>query len=176
MDVHKLKQRLLSQQVQLLSEEQESLQKQLVKMAALFGAATALRVAWQAIPFLEPIIPATLLAGTLWGKNRGAAFGAGIMYASNFAVFGGNGPWTLSQCIGMGMVGAIGSRLLVTGRKTAVIAAALATTVYDIVTNLFWVAIVGPAAIISAVPIYLLHLGTNVGLALTLPEIVKKLA
>jgi len=163
-------------QVQVISEKQDTLQKQLLKMAGLMAAAIAARVALQTLPFVEPITLATLLAGTLWGRKKGAYFGASIMFLSNFAVFGGNGPWTVLQCVGMAIAGTIGSKLLVTGRRTAIVAAVTATTVYDMITNTLWIAMVGPVALVSALPIYLLHLATNVVMAMALPEAAKKLA
>lgn len=176
MERQRLKAKLAEKQLQIVDQEQETIQKQILKMAALGGVATAARMGLQTFPFLEPITMAALLAGTLWGKDTGAAFGASLIYASNFAVFGGNGPWTLFQCLGMAIAGTIGAKLHVTSKKTAVAAAVAATTVYDVITNMLWIAVVGPAAIVSGLPIFLMHLGTNVAMALTLPEIAKKLA
>lgn len=166
----------VQKQVQLVSQKEETLQKQLFKMAGLMAAATAARVGLQALPFLEPVTLATLLAGTLWGRKKGMKFGAGIMFLSNFAVFGGNGPWTLLQCIGMAIVGGIGAKVMLTSRKSAMVAAAMATTVYDLITNMLWVAVVGPAALVSAVPVYLAHLATNVAMAASLPEIARQMS
>ena len=169
------KSKQLEQQVQVVSQKQKTGQRQILKMAGLLTAATAARVALQTLPFLEPITLATVLAGTLWGKKRGAYFGASVMFFSNFAVLGGNGPWTLMQGIGMAVVGTVGAKMLVTSRLKAVTAAVVATTLYDAITNMLWVAVVGPAAILSALPIYVLHLATNVTMALALPEAAKRL-
>ncbi len=165
-----------AEQVQILAEKTETLQRQMLKMGGLMAAATAARVALQVFPFIEPITAAALLAGSLWGEKKGALFGATLIYVSNFFVFGGNGPWTLLQCLGMAMAGAVGARLVVTERLNAVVGALAATTVYDMVTNMMWIAMLGPAAIVSGFPIFLLHAATNALLALSLPGIAKRMA
>jgi len=75
---------------------------------ALTAAGVAGRVALQFIPSVEPLTPLAILIGFFIGPAAGFFSGAGGFFASNFLVWGGQGPWTLFQCVGAGLAGMIG--------------------------------------------------------------------
>ncbi|MDO8627580.1 MAG: hypothetical protein Q7K42_03890 [Candidatus Diapherotrites archaeon] len=79
--------------------------KSFAKFVGLFAIAVSGRVALQYVPSVEPIIPLAIIAGLMFGAKEGFSLGAGAYVASNFFVWGLQGPWTLFQALGAGIPG-----------------------------------------------------------------------
>ena len=65
----------------------------------------------QAVPSAEPLTFFAILAGWLFGRNKGFLAGASSLYISNFFMFGGQGPWSIFQAVGFGIAGWLGGTL-----------------------------------------------------------------
>ncbi len=127
-----LLQKLLSKELQIIS-----LKEALVMVGFVIGAA-GLRAGMQFLPSVEPITFFAILSGWLLGKNKGVVVGAGALYASNFLVFGGQGPWTIVQAFAFGAAGYMGGFI---SKRLTYIEAILymlgATVVFEIILNVF---------------------------------------
>lgn len=145
-----------------------------VIFAALFGGATAGRVAMQAVPSVEPIIPLAVLAGLLFGMKEGATLGAGAYVASNFFIWGLQGPWTIFQALGAGAAGLIGGlfgKLRQPRTRDLIILSVAGTVIFELVVNIggvaFGIGMLGlglmaiPAYFLMSLPFSALHAGTN---------------
>ncbi|MFH1587446.1 MAG: hypothetical protein ABID38_06325 [Candidatus Diapherotrites archaeon] len=82
--------------------------KKLTMFLALLGGAVVGRVALQAVPSVEPIIPFAILAGLIFGMKEGFTLGGGAYIISNFFIWGLQGPWTIFQAIGGALAGVLG--------------------------------------------------------------------
>ena len=108
-------------------------------LIGFIGGAALLRVPMQAFPNVEPITFFAMLAGWLFGKKKGFLTGASAGYISNFFVFGGQGPWTIFQVLGWGIAGFLGGFLRKNSKiPEAVIMAAIATLIYQLIVNTGW--------------------------------------
>ncbi|MFH1294629.1 MAG: hypothetical protein ABIH90_01655, partial [Candidatus Aenigmatarchaeota archaeon] len=75
----------------------------ILKLAALTSLGVMGRVALQWIPSVEPIVPLAIVVSFFLGYKYGVSSGMGAFYASNFLVWGGQGPWTIFQVVGTGV-------------------------------------------------------------------------
>jgi energy-coupling factor transport system substrate-specific component len=129
------------------------------------------RYAFQLIPSVEPLTPAAVLIGFFFGPVAGFVSGASGFLASNFLVWGGQGPWTVFQSIGAGIAGSIGG-MFGLGKKTRwkVLAATLiGVGLYELIVtaglsyifsfNLVFVAFY----LLTSLPFSLVHIGSSVG-------------
>jgi len=127
-----LLQRLLSQQLQIISL------KELLLMSGFVIGASALRAGMQFLPSVEPITFFAVLSGWLFGRTKGFAVGASSLYVSNFFVFGGQGPWTIVQALSFGIAGWLGGLASKRLRYVEAIGYMLgATIVFEIIMNVF---------------------------------------
>ncbi|MBI2139237.1 hypothetical protein HYU13_06620 [Candidatus Woesearchaeota archaeon] len=164
------------------------LKEWLIVIAFSFIAAT-LRVPMQAIPSAEPITFFAILAGSLFGSGKGFFTGAAAGYLSNFAVMGGQGPWTPFQMLSWGIAGYLGGLMMPAVKYlqstpklknlslffaygTSMLAAASSTLIFDIIMNLSWTWYF-PAGIIGTmlggIPFFVIHLVSNVSFAFFIP-------
>lgn len=141
----------------------------------LFAVATLGRVALQWVPSVEPIIPLAILAGFLFGSKEGFSLGAGAYVASNFFVWGMQGPWTLFQAIGAGIPGAIAGMVGKTKKPTErdlIIFSVLGTVFFEIVMNIsgpiMGIGLLGalgllsiPLYFVTSLPFSLVHISSN---------------
>ena len=81
--------------------------RELALVASLSAAAAAGRVLFAFIPNVQPVTMLVAITGITLGIRAGIAAGATAALVSN--VFLGQGPWTIWQMIGWGMVGAAGA-------------------------------------------------------------------
>jgi len=161
----------VQKQLQLLT-----LKEVLLLIGFTVGAAL-LRIPMQAVPSAEPLTFFAVLAGWLFGRNKGFLVGASSLYISNFFMFGGQGPWTLLQALGFGIGGWLGGLL----RKKAsyfevAIIMIIATLVFEIIMNAFTPLMVGTSIFIAfalALPFTIIHLVSNLAFSLGLPSIKK---
>jgi energy-coupling factor transport system substrate-specific component len=161
--------------------------KQLTAFTFLFAGAVAGRVALQFVPSVEPIIPLAILAGLVFGPKEGFALGSGAYVASNFFVWGLQGPWTLFQAVGAGVPGAIAG--LVGKAKHAhpndlVLFSVLGTVFFEVVMNVTGALMMGglfglglltiPLYFLTSAPFSLVHVASNIAFAAGLRPLLSK--
>ena len=119
------------------------------------------RIALQGIPSVEPLIAVSVIAGYFFGWKYGAYAGALGFFASNFFVWGFQGPWTVAQVIGAGAAGMSSSAI---GRVTkskygAYLSLGLGVLLFETAVNLgtAWFWIFGPLALVTAMPFGIVH-------------------
>jgi len=170
-----------------VSEKRKSEMRQLTLFSALFVGAVAGRVALQFVPSVEPIIPIAILAGLLLGPKEGFSIGSGAYVASNFFVWGLQGPWTLFQAIGAGLPGLAaglwGKTKSPTGNDLILFSVG-GTVFYEILINIFgsvfMMGIVGggllaiPLYFLTSMPFSLVHIGSNLVFAKALTPVLEK--
>lgn len=83
--------------------------KELAAIATLAAVASAGRVAFAAMPSVQPTTVIVLLTGFVFGPGAGFVAGATAGVVSN--VFLGQGPWTVWQMLSWGLVGSAGGLL-----------------------------------------------------------------
>jgi len=151
--------------------------KEWLFVGGFIGGASVLRSLMQGFPNVEPLVFFALLAGWLFGWKKGLIVGASSLYISNFLVLGGQGPWTIFQVFGYGMVGFLGGFL----RKNAGIfstmsLAFVATVLLQIIFNIGWSAVMGfniLLAMFTAIPFAIIHIVSNTIFAIGLPKAKK---
>jgi energy-coupling factor transport system substrate-specific component len=83
--------------------------RELAVVATLAAAAAAGRVAFAAVPGVQPVTVIAIVAGAALGLRAGVATGALAAFVSN--LFLGQGIWTPQQMLGWGACGAAGALL-----------------------------------------------------------------
>ncbi len=83
--------------------------REVAAMASLAGISAAARIPFAALPNIQPCTVLILAGGYVFGSRRGFVIGAVTALVSNFYL--GQGPWTLWQMLGWGLVGASGGLL-----------------------------------------------------------------
>jgi energy-coupling factor transport system substrate-specific component len=153
----------------------------------LTAAGVAGRVAFQFIPSVEPLTPLAILIGFFIGPVAGFFSGASGFFASNFLVWGGQGYWTIFQCIGAGLAGIVGGLFgkffkfneKFFGKKIAkkellvvFAATAIGITLYEIIVTLGTGAVMtlfNPALLllyaVTSIPFSLVHITSSLGFA-----------
>jgi len=160
--------------------------KSLAIFLGLMGAAVAGRVALQWVPSVEPIIPLAIIAGMLFGAREGFALGAGAYTASNFFVWGLQGPWTIFQALGAGIAGALGGLLIGKTKKHSsrdlIIISVIGTALFELIMNLSGPFMgIGLAFGLMGIPLYFLtsmpftftHIGSNIVFAKLFSPLLK---
>lgn len=163
-----------SKQIQLLLTSQK-LQYSLLRISLAVTALTSLgvvgRVAFQFIPSVEPLTPITVLVGFFFGPVAGFISGASGFYASNFLVWGGQGPWTIFQSLGAGVAGLVGGTFGI-GKKYRwkVFAATLiGLTLYELIVTIGSASLMSFSMtfiilyLITSLPFSLVHIGSSLG-------------
>ena len=168
--------------------EKAKLKKELKSLAlfsAFFASAVFGRVALQAIPSVEPIIPLAILTGLLFGAKEGATLGAGAYVVSNFLVWGLQGPWTLFQAIGAGGAGLLGGvfgKIKKINSKNFILLSVVGTLFFELIMN-FSGGILGigllagifslPLYFLLSLPFSLTHIATNAVFAKVFSPLLK---
>ena len=176
----KIKEKVVQSSEQKMALHALQKQKQILELKEwLFifgsiGVASLLRVPMQAFPNVEPLTFFALLAGWIFGWKKGALVGASSLYISNFLVFGGQGPWSIFQVIGYGLVGFLGGFLR---KKSGIFStmglALIATIMLQMIFNIGWAIFIGfnfIAAMFTAIPFALIHIISNTIFAAGLPK------
>jgi len=193
---------LISKVTQKLDMKQNL--KSFLLLMAFTSTAIAGRVALQHVPSVETVTPFSILAGFMLGPIYGLITGASSFYASNFVVWGGQGPWTLFQMLGAGAAGFIagifgkvwrgihGSKKgeeTQGGFKLYMTAVIIGILVYEMIVNvggslLFLGPILGlgnylstalPLYMLTSLPFTLLHLVSSIGICAVLWKCREKL-
>ncbi len=165
---------LLQKQIQKLNL------KELTLIVSFVSAAAVGRIALQGIPSVELITFFAILAGALFGKEEGFLVGSSSLIVSNFFVFGGQGPWTIFQAIGFGIVGYFGGFLNENSKRISFIGIALISTiVYEIIINTQSIMMFGflgiSSVLLLALPFVIVHIISNTIFLSFAPEIIKKM-
>ncbi|HJO01996.1 MAG: hypothetical protein QGI89_04565 [Candidatus Woesearchaeota archaeon] len=172
-----VKEELMPEQRMAVHALQKQLQvlklKEWLILFGFIGGAAALRVPMQAVPSAEPLTFFAILAGWLFGRNKGFLAGASSLYISNFFMFGGQGPWSIFQAVGFGIAGWLGGTL----RKKAsylevMIVAVTATLAFEIIMNALTPFMISTSIFVAfalALPFIMVHLVSNMIFALALP-------
>lgn len=147
-------------------QRQASRLRSALALSVLTGAGVAGRAAFQTVPSVEPLLPLAILVGVYGGARRGIVVGAAGFVASNFVVWGGQGPWTAFQVSGAALAALIGAGIGRISERPVARAGALVGGVlaYEAVINLgslVWL-VGGLAAAVpylaAAIPFAVIHL------------------
>ena len=135
------------------------------------------RALMQALPSIEPITFFAVLAGALFGKNKGAVAGATSWYLSNFFVFGGQGPWTIIQMLSGAFAGYLGGFLSTkAGYLKTILVMIAATVFFELVMNIssgFFFGFGIIVSFMSAIPFMIAHIVSNTSFACMIPRLKK---
>lgn len=152
--------------------------KEVATLATMAALASAGRVAFAAIPSVQPATVIVLITGFVFGPAGGFLTGATTALTSN--LFIGQGPWTIPQMLAWGIVGAggglLGRAAPRAGTRTLVVTSALAGLAFSWAMNLwFWASYVYPHSVASLVGVFaaslwfdVLHVVGNAAFALVL--------
>ena len=171
---------------------QASAYKNLLVLATITAVGIFGRVIFQFIPSVEPLTALAIAIGYFYGLRYGIFVGAVGFFASNFFVWGFQGPWTIFQVIGAALAATAGALV---GRlpnaknrmKTFVIALALGTIAFEIAVNIGWglmLSIFAPVntmmalmalSFIGALPFAVIHVASSIGFGAILYEFRDKL-
>ena len=151
--------------------------KEWLLLFGFIGGAALLRVPMQAVPSAELLTFFAILAGWLFGRNKGFLAGASSLWLSNFFIFGGQGPWSIFQALGFGVAGWLGGSL----RKKAsyfevMIVVLIGTLAFEVIMNSLTPFIIGTPIFIAfalALPFTIIHLVSNLIFSLALPSVKK---
>jgi energy-coupling factor transport system substrate-specific component len=133
----------------------------------VIGLGSAGRVLFALAPNISPVDWLTLCTGIVFGPVTGFTVGAGTMLISNFYL--GQGPWTIYQMVGMGLLGVVGGLLgrwkSRVGTRTLVAIGLAWGLVYGIITSAFWVLMISSVLnwasfttyLVSGIPFYILQ-------------------
>lgn len=135
------------------------------------------RILLQGLPSVEPITFFAVLAGSLFGKRRGAISGATAWYLSNFFMFGGQGPWTFVHILSGAFAGYLGGFLEKKGGYIKTVAIMVSATLFfELIMNIssgFFFGFGMFISFISAAPFIIAHLFSNIGFSFLLPKAKK---
>lgn len=147
------------------------------------------RTAFQYIPSVEPLTPISILIGFFFGPIAGFVSGASGFFASNFLVWGGQGPWTLFQSLGAGLAGLIGGVFGKFGSKSGsksrwkmMLSTAIGIVAYELVVSVGMGAMIGLfnpfltlVYVITSLPFSLVHLFSSLGFSAMFYEFKEQL-
>lgn len=123
------------------------------------------RVALQWNPSVETVLPLAVAAGFYGGTRHGLASGAAGFFATNFLIWGGQGPWTVFQCLGAGLGAASAAYFgkVSTSGKSFAAALISGTLIFEIFVNagsLLYMPF-GTASLAAALPFAGIHLASS---------------
>jgi len=159
------------------SESGEKISAETLAVTAALTASGILgRVALQHYPSIETVLPLAIAVGFYGGKRQGLASGMTGFYATNFLVYGGQGPWTFYQMAGAGLAALTASYLskISSGRKMYFASLFTGTVAFELVVNGVSLILSGtgllsaPAYLLAAVPFALTHLVSTLGFGVTI--------
>lgn len=141
------------------------------KALALSAGAVAGRVALQNFPSIEPILAFAVFSGFYLGSREGFITGSTAYVASNFLVWGAQGPWTIFQALGAGAAGMIGNRFsgMGSGRFSMIASLVAGTIVFELSVNVGslvyqpWAVGALIPYMMAALPFGLVHLASTLG-------------
>mgnify|MGYP001619957714 CR=1 FL=1 len=163
---------------------QTSAYKNLLILSTITSIGIFGRVLFQFIPSVEPLTALAIAIGYFYGIRQGIFVGAVGFFASNFFVWGFQGPWTIFQVAGAALAATAGALI---GRmpnaknrmKTFIVALALGTILFEIAVNIGWGLMLSIFAPISttmalsfmgALPFAVIHIASSIGFGAILYE------
>lgn len=159
------------------SESSEKISsKTLAVTAALTTSGIIGRVLLQHQPSIETVLPVAIAVGFYAGRKQGLVSGLTGFYATNFLVYGGQGPWTFYQMAGAGLAAVTASYMskVSSGKRMYFGSLIIGTLAFESVVNLGSLFFPGvglfstPAYLLAAVPFALTHLASTVGFGVTI--------
>jgi hypothetical protein len=148
----------------------------LEKALTLSAGAVAGRVALQNYPSIEPILAFATVSGFYLGSREGFLTGSTAYVASNFLVWGAQGPWTVFQALGAGAAGFLGGKFsgIGSGRFSLIASLVAGTIVFELAVNagslLYMPWTLGSMVpyMLAAVPFGLVHMASTLGFGVML--------
>ena len=145
--------------------------RELVLMSVIIALAVTSRAVFFMIPQVKPILAVVIAGSYCLGPRSGFVVGAMSAFVSNFMF--GQGPWTIWQMIGMGLIGLIAGGY---GKKTkmqnvnvlfAPIFGVLTFVIYGGIVDIWTIFAVGEFSIKSIFMIYITAIPFNLILAIS---------
>ncbi len=179
---------------EVINIEQRQIQASAYKSILILSTITAIgifgRVLFQFIPSVEPLTALAIAIGYFYGIRHGIFVGAVGFFASNFFVWGFQGPWTIFQVIGAALAATAGA---IIGRlpnaknrmRTFIIALALGTIAFEVAVNIGWgimLSVFAPMnaamalSFIGALPFAIVHIASSIGFGAILYDFRDRLA
>lgn len=142
----------------------KSLSRKILAAGLLMASGIAGRVAFQHLPSVEPLLPAAIATGFLFGRSSGFASGFTGFTATNFLVWGGQGPWSLFQAFGAGIAGSTGSYFSgISDSKFSFFGSMIAgTLIYELIVNAGSLLYMPGIALVGALPFIAVHLASSI--------------
>lgn len=159
------------------SESSEKISSETVAATAALTASGIIgRVLLQHQPSIETVLPVAIAVGFYAGRKQGLASGITGFYATNFLVYGGQGPWTFYQMAGAGLAAVTASYMskVSSGKKMYLGSLFMGTLAFEAVVNLGSLFFSGvglfsaPAYLLAAIPFALTHLVSTIGFGVTI--------
>lgn len=150
--------------------------KALATTAALTASGILGRVALQHVPSVETVLPVAIAVGFYAGKKQGLASGVMGFYATNFLIWGGQGPWTFFQAAGAGLAALSAAYMsrISSGRKMYFASLLTGAAIFEASINFGSMFFSGtalfsmPAYLLSAAPFALTHIVSTVAFGVTI--------
>lgn len=173
---------------EVVEVQQRHLQTSAYKNLLILSTITAIgvfgRVIFQFIPSVEPLTALAIAIGYFYGVRHGVFVGAVGFFASNFFVWGFQGPWTIFQVAGAALAATAGAAIgrLPNARnrmKTFIIALAIGTILFEIAVNIGWGLMLGIFApmgtamalsFMGSLPFAIVHIASSIGFGAILYE------
>ena len=151
--------------------KQISLFKYVLLIAGFSAVGILGRSAFQWIPSVEPILPMAISLSFLKDWRKGSLVGVSSFFASNFFVWGFQGPWTIFQCAGVYVACIFSDYVSKISNKRSLFFSSLVlgTLIYELFVNvgsfLFfpWAVSIGIVYLVAAVPFGLIHIASSIG-------------
>jgi hypothetical protein len=159
------------------SESSEKISsKTLAVTASLTASGIIGRVFLQHYPSIETVLPVAIAVGFYAGRKQGLASGMTGFYATNFLVYGSQGPWTFYQMAGAGLAAVAASYMskISSGKKMYLGSLIVGTAAFEAVVNIGSLFFSGvglfsiPAYLLAAVLFALTHLASTLGFGVTI--------
>lgn len=114
--------------------------KNIMPIVVLAALAVAGRIIFAPLPNFKPVSAIVIMAGVVFGKRSG--FITGVLAALISNLFFGQGPWTLWQMYGWGLMGyvagALASSGIIKGRISVMVFGALAPIGYSFILDCYY--------------------------------------
>ena len=167
----RLLQHTLQKQLSMLK-----LQEVLILSSFVIGGVLG-RTLMQSLPSVEPITFFAILAGTLFGKKKGAFIGGLTWWLSNFFMFGGQGPWSAIHVLAGLVAGFLGGFLeKKAGYAKTILIFIIATLFFELTMNIssgFFFGFGIMLSFLTAIPLIIVHLLSNIFFSLFIPSTKK---
>ena len=115
--------------------------KNIMPIVVLAALAVAGRIVFAALPNIKPVSAIVIMAGVIFGRRSG--FMTGLLAALISNIFFGQGPWTLWQMYGWGLMGycagALNERGILEGRLSVLVYGAISPVLYAVILDSYYI-------------------------------------